>query len=192
MRARLSQLSQDLLFNMPIRQGNTATNLMNFAPGINNGAAYGGGSVGLAGAALYALLREEARSARRRVEARTSKDDPPSGDGTCGIIACAKDVEGKAHILADHSVTRQSPESWSRTVAEAAALWTHLHPGAPLLVVAESNQGGLMVTAVLRISNPDLNIKLVPAIQGKTDRATPVALRFEAGKALLHGPLQEG
>jgi hypothetical protein len=37
-----TQLSQDLLFNMPIRQGNTATNLMNFAPGINNGAAYGG------------------------------------------------------------------------------------------------------------------------------------------------------
>ncbi len=39
-----NQLSQDLLFNMPIRQGNTATNLMNFAPGINNGAAYGGDS----------------------------------------------------------------------------------------------------------------------------------------------------
>jgi len=37
-----NQLSQDLLFNMPIRQGNTATNLLNFAPGINNGAAYGG------------------------------------------------------------------------------------------------------------------------------------------------------
>jgi hypothetical protein len=37
-----NQLSQDLLFNMPIRQGNTATNLLNFAPGINDGAAYGG------------------------------------------------------------------------------------------------------------------------------------------------------
>jgi len=48
------------------------------------GAAYSGG-VGLASAAaFYALLREEARSARRRVEARTSKDDPPSGDGIYG------------------------------------------------------------------------------------------------------------
>ena len=37
-----NNLSQDLLFNMPIRQGNTATNLLNFAPGINDGAAYGG------------------------------------------------------------------------------------------------------------------------------------------------------
>jgi hypothetical protein len=37
-----NNLSQDLLFNMPIRQGNTATNLLNFAPGINNGSSYGG------------------------------------------------------------------------------------------------------------------------------------------------------
>jgi lysophospholipase L1-like esterase len=51
---------------------------------LATGAAYSGG-VGLAGAAaFYALLREEARSARRRVEARTSKDDPPSGDGIYG------------------------------------------------------------------------------------------------------------
>jgi lysophospholipase L1-like esterase len=46
--------------------------------------ATGAGGVGVAGAAFYALLREEARSARRRVEARTSKDDPPSGDGIYG------------------------------------------------------------------------------------------------------------
>ena len=48
---------------------------------LATGAATYGGGLGLAGAAFYALLREEARSARRRVEARTSKDDPPSGDG---------------------------------------------------------------------------------------------------------------
>jgi lysophospholipase L1-like esterase len=51
---------------------------------LATGAAYSGGSVGLAGAALYALLREEARAARRKVEARTSKDAPPSGDGIYG------------------------------------------------------------------------------------------------------------
>jgi Carboxypeptidase regulatory-like domain len=37
-----NNLSQELLFNMPIRQGNTATSLLNFAPGINDSAAYGG------------------------------------------------------------------------------------------------------------------------------------------------------
>jgi lysophospholipase L1-like esterase len=51
---------------------------------LATGAATYGGGLGLAGAAFYALLREEARSARRRVEARTSKDDPPSGDGIYG------------------------------------------------------------------------------------------------------------
>jgi lysophospholipase L1-like esterase len=47
-------------------------------------AAYGGGGLGLAGAGMVALLRAQARSARRRVEARTSKSGPPSGDGIYG------------------------------------------------------------------------------------------------------------
>jgi len=50
---------------------------------LATGAAYGGGGVGLAGAALVALLREEARAARRRVDARR-EPDPPSGDGVYG------------------------------------------------------------------------------------------------------------
>lgn len=40
--ATQNELNQDLLFNMPIRQGNTATNLLNFAPGIFDSSAYGG------------------------------------------------------------------------------------------------------------------------------------------------------
>jgi lysophospholipase L1-like esterase len=51
---------------------------------LATGAVFSGGSVGLAGAALFALLREEARAARRKVEARASKDDPPSGNGIYG------------------------------------------------------------------------------------------------------------
>ncbi|SOC47111.1 Lysophospholipase L1 [Blastococcus aggregatus] len=50
---------------------------------LATGAAYGGGGVGLAGAALFALIREEARAARRRVDARRDPD-PPSGDGVYG------------------------------------------------------------------------------------------------------------
>jgi lysophospholipase L1-like esterase len=48
------------------------------------GAAYGGGGISLAGAVLVALLREQARSARRKVESRTAKEDPPSGNGIYG------------------------------------------------------------------------------------------------------------
>jgi lysophospholipase L1-like esterase len=47
--------------------------------------AYGGGGVGLAGAALFALLRKEARAARRVIEARNLKETPPpSGNGVYG------------------------------------------------------------------------------------------------------------
>ncbi|MDT0275692.1 SGNH/GDSL hydrolase family protein [Blastococcus goldschmidtiae] len=50
---------------------------------LATGAAYGGGGVTLAGAVLVALLREEARAARRRVDARR-EPDPPSGNGVYG------------------------------------------------------------------------------------------------------------
>jgi len=132
--------------------------------------------------------------------------DPPAGDGTCGIIACAKDEEGRAHVLADHSVTARSPEGWSRAVAEAVALWSQNPPrygegdhgqhgggggrptySLPVRVVAEKNQGGQMVAAVLRTADPDLRVKLVTATCGKSERAEPVAMLFEAGKVVLHG-----
>jgi hypothetical protein len=37
-------LSQDMLFNLPIRPTNAATDLLNFVPGVNDGVAYGGNS----------------------------------------------------------------------------------------------------------------------------------------------------
>jgi hypothetical protein len=39
-----SQLSQEMLFEMPIRPDNAATDLLNYLPGINAGSAYGGDS----------------------------------------------------------------------------------------------------------------------------------------------------
>ena len=56
--------------------------------------------------------------------------DPPVVDGTCGIIACARDADGRAHILADHSITAASPERWSRAVADAVRIWTTTCSGA--------------------------------------------------------------
>ena len=37
-----NSLNQDLLFNLPIRYGNVATQLLNHLPGVNNQSAYGG------------------------------------------------------------------------------------------------------------------------------------------------------
>ena len=117
--------------------------------------------------------------------------DPPSGDGTCGIVACAKDGAGRGHVLADHSVTNRSPEGWARVVAEAARAWAAAYPNVPVAVVAESNQGGNMVESVIRGADAGLRIKLVPAVAGKAERATPVAMRFETGEVSLHGRFPE-
>jgi phage terminase large subunit-like protein len=117
--------------------------------------------------------------------------DPPSGDGTCGIDACARDEEGKGHVLADHSVSALSPEGWARAVASAVEMWGALHPEASAEVVAESNQGGRMVETVLRTADPDLWVKLVTATHSKAWRAEPVARLFEAGKVTLHGRFPE-
>ncbi|HEV2815992.1 MAG TPA: terminase family protein [Allosphingosinicella sp.] len=117
--------------------------------------------------------------------------DPPAADGTCGIVACARDEAGFAHVLADHSVTARSPEGWSRAVADAASVWGRLHEDIPVQVVAEQNQGGKMVEAVLRIADPDLDVKPVTATAGKALRAEPVARLFEAGKVVLHDRFRE-
>ncbi len=102
--------------------------------------------------------------------------DPPSGPGTCGIVACARDERGHLHVLADHSVTGASPGEWAAKVARAA----EAH-GADY-AVAETNQGGAMVKEVLNGADAGLRVKSVTAQIGKSARATPVAGRFEAGK----------
>ncbi len=114
--------------------------------------------------------------------------DPPVRDGTCGIIACAREGAGDtaiAHVLADHSVIARRPEGWAGAVAAAAeAHGTHE-------VVAEANQGGEMVKAVLHTADPGLRVRMVNARLSKTARAEPVAHLFEAGRALLHGKMPE-
>ena len=57
---------------------------------LATGAAYGGGSVGLGGAALFALLREEARAARRKVEARTPRTTRPRATASTAAAAASR------------------------------------------------------------------------------------------------------
>jgi len=58
-------------------------------------------------------------------------------------------------------------------------------------VVAEKNQGGDMVGAVLRQVDEALPVKLVSASRGKVARAEPVAARMETGKVKLAGHFPE-
>jgi len=113
--------------------------------------------------------------------------DPPAsaaGDA-CGIVVCALGADGLGRVLGDHSVGGLSPEGWAARVVAAAQAW-----GADRVVV-EKNQGGDMVAAVLRTADPALPVRPVHARFGKGDRAEPVAMLFESGRAFFAGAFPE-
>ncbi len=112
-------------------------------------------------------------------------DPPASAEGICGIVVCALGGDGLAYVLADATVSGLGPEGWARAVDSAAAAW-----GADR-VVAEGNQGGAMVEAVLRGANVALPVRIVHARQGKSARAEPVAALFEGRRAKFAGGFPE-
>lgn len=109
--------------------------------------------------------------------------DPPASAGgdACGIVACGRDADGVCHVLGDHSVSGRRPEGWARAVNDAAERW---HAD---LIVAERNNGGDMIEAVLRNAGCARRVRLVHASKGKTKRAEPVSALFEGGTAAFAG-----
>jgi phage terminase large subunit-like protein len=109
--------------------------------------------------------------------------DPPAsaaGDA-CGIVVCGLGEDGIGFVLDDRSVRGLSPEGWAREVVRAAEIWE------ADLVVAETNQGGEMVTSVLRSVDSALPVRAVKARYGKGKRAEPVSALFARGKAKFAG-----
>ncbi|CAN5207986.1 terminase family protein [soil metagenome] len=103
--------------------------------------------------------------------------DPPAGNNTCGIVAAGKGEDGRLYVLDDATVVGKGPAHWA---AAAVALYHAL--GADR-VVAEVNQGGSMVEAVLREVDPAVSYRAVHASRGKRARAEPVAALYEQGRA---------
>jgi phage terminase large subunit-like protein len=104
--------------------------------------------------------------------------DPPAGGaaGVCGIVVVGLDAAGRGHVLADCSVAGARPESWARAVVTAADRWRADR------VIAEVNNGGDMVTAVLRAIDATLPLLAVRASRGKVARAEPVASLYGEGR----------
>jgi phage terminase large subunit-like protein len=113
--------------------------------------------------------------------------DPPASAGgdACGIVAVALGRDGVAYVVGDHSISGVSPEGWALKVAAAAEMHGAMR------VIAEANNGGNMVEAVLRGAGLALPVKLVHASEGKTTRAAPVLALFESGRARLAGRFPE-
>ena len=99
-----------------------------------------------------------------------------SSDET-GIVVAGKGKDGKLYILDDLSGKYQSCE-WAKKVVEAYKKYS------ADCVVAEVNNGGDLVEAMLRGIDRYIPYKSVRAIRGKVSRAEPVALLYES--SLVH------
>lgn len=114
--------------------------------------------------------------------------DPPAGVGdkadACGIVVAGA-LGRNLYVLEDATVQGVRPEGWANRVAAAALRW-----GATT-IVADANNGGAMVKSVLDAAGALIKVRLVHASLGKSARAEPIALRFEARQAFLAGRFPE-
>jgi phage terminase large subunit-like protein len=105
--------------------------------------------------------------------------DPPTGNGTCGIVVVGQDANGHLYVLDDRSVEEASPHVWAARVKSAADTYD-------AAVIAEINQGGQMVKEVINSSGHDLPIHTVNATKNKKTRAEPIALLWEVSEQVVH------
>lgn len=94
------------------------------------------------------------------------------GSDETGIVAAGIDAKDHAYVLADRSL-RASPEGWARAAILAFDEFKADR------IVAEQNNGGEMIEAVLRSVDGRVPVKLVTATRGKAVRAEPVASLYE-------------
>jgi phage terminase large subunit-like protein len=115
--------------------------------------------------------------------------DPPAssraGANACGIVCAGLGVDGKAYVLDDATVQGASPSAWAK---RAVALY---HSRQADRLIAEVNQGGDMVEAVIREIDPTVSFKAVHASRGKRLRAEPVAALYEQGRVIHVGVFPE-
>jgi len=106
--------------------------------------------------------------------------DPPASSGrradACGIVAAGVADGGAIYVLADDTVSAAAPSLWA---AKAIALWRRLEADA---LVAEVNQGGEMVRAVINEVDASVPVTSVRATRGKWLRAEPVATLYAQGR----------
>lgn len=90
-------------------------------------------------------------------------------------IATDKDGSTRGYVLADRSL-RGTPEEWAR-----AAVNLYRELGADR-IVAEKNNGGEMVEAVIKAYDRNVPVTLVHASRGKVVRAEPISALYEQGR----------
>mgnify|MGYP005813764459 FL=1 len=177
--------------------GSTYDNLHNLAPTFRDAilARYEGTSLGRQ--EIYAELLDEIEGALWKRAWIIKRDAPQNDNGDLalqriviaidpattskatsdetGIVAVGVDFNEHGHVLADVSA-RYTPDGWARA---ALGLYNDFNADR---IVAESNQGGEMVSHTIRTIDRNAAIKLVHASRSKQARAEPVAALYEQGR----------
>lgn len=101
----------------------------------------------------------------------------PSASSTgdeAGVITAGR-AANDGYVISDDSI-QGSPKTW------ATAGVTAYHKHEADCIVAEKNNGGEMISAVIATVDPNIRVKLVHASRGKQTRAEPVAAVYEHGR----------
>lgn len=94
------------------------------------------------------------------------------GASETGIVVCGRDDIQHGYVIEDAS-DRYSPNAWGK---KAVALY---HQYKANYIVAEKNNGGDMVKAVIKNIDKDVPVRLVSATKGKLVRAEPISSLYE-------------
>lgn len=101
-----------------------------------------------------------------------------------GIIVAGIDADGHCYILQDISIST-TPMRWAKQSVEA--YWLHNADD----IVVETNQGGDMISDLIRTVDKRPRIKQVRATRGKRIRAEPIASLYEQGRVHHVGTFPE-
>lgn len=93
------------------------------------------------------------------------------------VVGLARDADGYArgYVLEDASM-KGPPEEWAKTAVRMYRKWQADK------IIAEKNQGGEMVSSVLKAQDRSVPVELVHATRGKIVRAEPISTLYEQGR----------
>jgi len=93
------------------------------------------------------------------------------------VVGLARDSEGYArgYVLEDGTI-RGNPEDWARKAVSLYRSWSADK------IIAEKNQGGLMVESTIKAVDRSVPVELVHASRGKVVRAEPISALYEQGR----------
>lgn len=93
------------------------------------------------------------------------------------VVGLKRDADGyhRGYVLED-GTCRGQPEDWARKAISLYRSWNADK------IIAEKNQGGLMVESTLKAVDRSVPVKLVHASRGKVVRAEPISALYEQGR----------